>query len=119
MLPNIDTDYRDMGFDSQSATASCRDGEERGGEGRTEQRILIWRRDNLELFRTTIVPQPSPPTTLNANRSSIKLFLERIDRTKVPLERRFQLAALLELATALVHRCEVLPEQGVIYVASR
>src|SRR6201994_817463 len=94
-------------------------GMEREERRRTEQGILIWCRDNLELLRTTIIPKPSPPTTLNASRSSIKLFLERIDRTEVPLKRRFQFAALLELATTLLHRCKVLPEQGVIYVALR
>ena len=87
------------------------------GKGHTEQGILIWCCDELELLRTTVIPQPSPPTALNTSRDSIKLFLERIHRTKVSLQCRFQLAIAFELAAALVHWCEVLPEQSVIYVA--
>jgi hypothetical protein len=105
----------------QSATTSVNREEEkerRGkGKGRTEQGILIWCCNDLELLRTTVIPQPSPPTTLNTSRDGIKLFLERIHRTKVPLQCGFQLAVVFEVAAALVRRCEVLPEQGVIYVA--
>jgi hypothetical protein len=54
---------------------------------------------------------------LNTSRDGIKLFLERIHRTKVPLQCGFQLAVVFEVAAALVRRCEVLPEQSVIYVA--
>lgn len=57
----------------------------RGGKPHTEQGILIWRRDELELPRAAVVTKPSPPTTLNASRDRIKLFLEGIDRPKVPL----------------------------------
>lgn len=105
-------------FNSQSATA-IEEKKGKQGKARTEQRILIWCRDELELLRSTVIPKPSPPTTLNASRSSIKLFLEVIDRAKVPLKRRFQLAALFELPPTLIHRCEVLPEQCVIYVTLR
>lgn len=86
-------------------------------KGRTEQGILIWCCDDLELLRTTVIPQPSPPTTLNTGRGSVKLFLERIHRTKVPLQCGSQLAVVFELTAALVRRREVLPEQRVIYVA--
>jgi hypothetical protein len=123
VLPNVNTDYRYMGFKRKFQSATTRDNrkeekEKRGrGKGRTEQGILIWCCDDLELLRTYVIPQPSPPTTLNTSRDSIKLFLERIHRTKVPLQCGFQLAVVFEVAAALVRRCEVLPEQSVIYVA--
>ena len=123
MLPNVNTDYRDMGFKRGFQLATTSDNrkevkERRGkGKGRTEQGILIWCCDELELLRATVIPQPSPPTTLNTSRDGIKLFLERIHRTKVPLQCGFQLAVVFEVAAALVRRCEVLPEQSVIYVA--
>ncbi len=92
--------------------------ERRGkGKGRTEQGILIWCCDELELLRTTVIPQPSPPTTLNTSRDSIELFLEPIHRTKVPLQCGFQLAVVFKVAAALICRCEIPPEQSVIYVA--
>jgi hypothetical protein len=115
VLPNVDADYRDVSFARNSQLATTSDnkkGKEKGemGKGRTEQGILIGRRDEFELLRTAVIPQPSPPTTLNTSSDSIILFLERIDRTKVPLQRRFQLATVFELAATLIRRCEVLPE---------
>jgi hypothetical protein len=44
------------------------------------------------------------------------LFLERIDGTKVALERGFELA-VTELATTLLNRGEILPEERVVDVA--
>jgi hypothetical protein len=44
------------------------------------------------------------------------LFLERIDGTKVALERGFELA-VTELATTLLNRGEILPEDRVVDVA--
>ena len=119
MLPNVNTNYRVMGFKIkfQSPTTSEEKGRRGKGKGRTEQGILIWCCDDLELLRTTVIPQPSPPTTLNTSRDSIKLFLERVHRTKVPIQCGFQLAVVFEAAAALVRRCKVLPEQRVIYVA--
>lgn len=97
---------------NQSATTINNREEERmgRGKGRTEQGVLIWCCNDLELLRTTVIPQPSPPATLDTGRDSIKLFLERIHRTKVPLQCGFQLAIVFEVAAASVHRCEVLPE---------
>src|SRR6266850_963505 len=83
---------------------------------RTEQRILVRRRHNLELLRLGVIPEPSPPAALNAGGGRIHLLLERIDRAKVALERGLQLA-VVELTTALLHRREVLPEQRMVDVA--
>jgi hypothetical protein len=54
---------------------------------------------------------------LNTTRDSIELIPKRIHRTKVTLQRGFQLAVVFEVAATLVRWCEVLPEQSVIYVA--
>lgn len=42
-------------LNSQSATAT-EEREVEKGKARTEQGILIWRRDELELLRSTIIP---------------------------------------------------------------
>ena len=83
VLPDVDTNYRDMGFNQNKILSDGRMRE--GGKSRTEQWILICRRDELEPLRSAIVSKPSPPTTLNASRYRIELLLERIDRPKVPL----------------------------------
>lgn len=90
----------------------------REGLARTEQRILVMRRHNLELLRLGVISEPSPPAALNAGGGRAHLLLERIDRAKVALKRRLQLA-VFELATALLHRREVLPEQRMVDVPFR
>jgi len=95
VLPNVDTDYRDVG----------------------EQWILVRRRRNLELPRLSVTAEPSPPTTLYASGGRIKLLLERIDRAKVALKRGFQLA-VFKLAATLLGGREIPPEEGVVDVAS-
>src|SRR5579863_8595473 len=82
----------------------------------TEQRILVRRRHNLKLPRLGVIAEPSPTATLYASCSRTELLLECLDRAEVALESGVQLA-VFELATALLHGREVLPEQGVVDVA--
>jgi hypothetical protein len=120
VLPNVNTDDRKVGFKKKSVSGgdhSMRGNEEITKElTRTEQRILVRRRYNLELPRLGVIAEPSPTTTLYASCSRIELLLECLYRAKVALESGLQLA-IFELATALLYRCEVLPEQGVVDVA--
>lgn len=120
VLPNVNTDDRNVGFKKNTVSGSRHS--RRGNEEitkelrRTEQRILVRRRHNLKLPRLGVIAEPSPATTLYASCSRIELLLECLYRAKVALESGLQLA-VFELAAALLYGCEVLPEQGVVDVA--
>lgn len=69
-------------------------------EALTQQRVLVGRRDDLELPSRRAVAEPAPATALNRSGLRVHLLLEVLDGAEVALERLFeravgQLAAVL------------------------
>jgi len=116
VFPNINTNDRDVRFEHPVGDECGKGKKKERNATRTEQRILVRRRDNLQLLRLCTIPEPAPTTPLNASGGRVERLLECVDGSKVALERRLQLA-VFELATALLNRGEILPEERVIYVA--
>lgn len=81
-------------------------------------RILIFRRHNLQLPLRFIRNQPTPPTALNTQQRSREHLLEALVATPLPLNRRLDTRGRFELRLRGAGGDQVLPEEGVVDVAA-
>lgn len=80
-------------------------------------RILVGICLDLDAARLCILDQPCPTATLDTRQRRVELLLESIQATVVVVNSLAQ-STRRRLAAALVCRCQVLPEQAVVDVAS-
>lgn len=83
----------------------------------TKKGILVSSSHNIQFLRLRVVTQPTPTATLNRCNLSVKLLLQTIQSTKVPIDCILQ-HTTAELSTTLLLRSEVLPEQSVVDVTT-
>lgn len=82
-----------------------------------DDRILIGVCSDLHTASLDILDEPCPATALDACQRSVELLLECIQATIALVDSLAQRAGR-RLATALAGRCQVLPKQAVVDVAS-
>lgn len=126
MLPSIDADQRHVGclerthkeFSSVSASLySYAFHFSPRLEKLTQQGILVSSRDNVELLGLRVVTQPAPTGALNGGDLSVKLLLQLVETTKVTVDRILEHTGA-QLATTVLLRSQILPEQRVVDVTT-
>jgi len=99
VLPDVDTDDGDV----------------------SEERVLVRRRRDLKTLRRGVETEPSPARALNSSGARVERLLERIDGSELLLDGRLEWS-ITELAPGALalgrRRREVLPEEGVVDMAS-
>lgn len=82
----------------------------------TQQRILVRTSHNLQLPARRAVPEPSPSRALDGSGSGVEFLLETVEPAKVLVDGLLE-RSVFEGAASCAGGCEVLPEEGVVYVA--
>lgn len=82
----------------------------------TQERILVWGGDDLELLGLSVISEPAPSRALDSKGLGVEFLLEFLKGTEVVID-GFSERARLEDTPTRADGGEIGPEEGVVDVA--